>query len=70
LVEQGGCGSEHGFQSFHFPGPRNIPIKWRPGAAGATAVSDISLSLINISSIMVGNVASIMNREARVANAD
>jgi hypothetical protein len=57
-------------KTFIFPGPRNIPIKWRFGAGGATAVSDILRGLINTSSIMVGNAASIMAHEARFANAD
>ncbi len=33
--------------AFIFRGPRNIPIKWRLGAAGATAVSDILRRFIN-----------------------
>jgi hypothetical protein len=47
-----------------------IPIKWRPGARRATAISDILRKLINISSIMVGNAASIMAHDACFANAD
>jgi len=49
---------------------RGIAIKWRLGAAGATANADILAELINTSSIMVGNAASIMAHEARFANAD
>jgi hypothetical protein len=49
---------------------RVIASKWRPGAAGATAVSDILRGLINTSSIMDFNAASIMAHEARFANAD
>ena len=43
---------------------RDIPIKWRLGAVCATADPDILRRLINTSSIMVGNAASIMQREA------
>jgi hypothetical protein len=49
---------------------RDIPIKWRRGAAAATANADILPALINTSSIMVGNAASIMAHEACFANAD
>jgi hypothetical protein len=57
-------------KTFIFPGPRDISIKWRLGAAGSTAVSDILRRFINTSYIMVGNAASIMTHEARFANAD
>ncbi|HEY0301183.1 MAG TPA: hypothetical protein VGC36_07625 [Rhizomicrobium sp.] len=49
---------------------RDIPTKWRRGAAGATADTDNLRRLINTSSIMVGNATSIMAREAAIANAD
>ena len=49
---------------------RDIPIKWRLGAGSSTADPDILRKLINTSSIMVGNAASIMAREAAFANAD
>ncbi len=51
-------------------GRADISIKWRLGAAGSTAVSDILRRFINTSYIMVGNAASIMTHEARFANAD
>ena len=44
--------------------------KWQLGAGSSTADPDILPTLINTSSIMVGNAASIMAREAAFANAD
>jgi hypothetical protein len=47
-----------------------IPSKWRRGAVSSTADTDILARIINTSSIMVGNAASIMARDRAFANAD
>jgi hypothetical protein len=49
---------------------RSIHSKWQLDAGGSTADPDILRTLINTSSIMVGNVASIMVRDRAFANAD
>jgi len=49
---------------------RSIPSKWRRDVRSSTAITDILRELINTSSIMVGNAASIMARDRAFANAD